>query len=159
MVVSFACYGLHLSWRTIHEPLARLFHDYEPGIHLSQLQMQAGVIGFNAIRVYNPTKQFLDHDPNGVFVHRWVKELRGRTPAEIAHAEELSLDGYTPKVIILKDRAKEMKSRVFEIRKSVTGKKITDEVLKKHGSRKPTAARKKKTNKNSEGQMTLFKTL
>ena len=33
---------LHLSWRTIHEPLARLFHDYEPGIHLSQLQMQAG---------------------------------------------------------------------------------------------------------------------
>jgi len=159
MVVSFACYGLHLSWRTIHEPLARLFHDYEPGIHLSQLQMQAGVIGFNAIRVYNPTKQFLDHDPNGVFVHRWVKELRGRTPAEIAHAEELSLDGYTPKVIILKDRAKEMKSRVFEIRKSVTGKKITDEVLKKHGSRKPTAARKKKTKKNSEGQMTLFKTL
>ena len=159
MVVSFACYGLHLSWRTIHEPLARLFHDYEPGIHLSQLQMQAGVIGFNAIRVYSPTKQFLDHDPNGVFVHRWVKELRGRTPAEIAHAEELSLDGYTPKVIILKDRAKEMKSRVFEIRKSVTGKKITDEVLKKHGSRKPTAARKKKTKKNSEGQMTLFKTL
>ena len=159
MVVSFACYGLHLSWRTIHEPLARLFHDYEPGIHLSQLQMQAGVIGFNAIRVYSPTKQFLDHDPNGVFVHRWVKELRGRTPAEIAHAEELSLDGYTPKVIILKDRAKEMKSRVFEIRKSVIGKKITDEVLKKHGSRKPTAARKKKTKKNSEGQMTLFKTL
>ena len=159
MVVSFACYGLHLSWRTIHEPLARLFHDYEPGIHLSQLQMQAGVIGFNAIRVYSPTKQFLDHDPNGVFVHRWVKELRGRTPAEIAHAEELSLDGYTPKVITLKDRAKEMKSRVFEIRKSVTGKKITDEVLKKHGSRKPTAARKKKTKKNSEGQMTLFKTL
>lgn len=159
MVVSFACYGLHLSWRTIHEPLARLFHDYEPGIHLSQLQMQAGVIGFNAIRVYSPTKQFLDHDPNAVFVHRWVKELRGRTPAEIAHAEELSLDGYTPKVIILKDRAKEMKSRVFEIRKSVTGKKITDEVLKKHGSRKPTAARKKKTKKNSEGQMTLFKTL
>ena len=159
MVVSFACYGLHLSWRTIHEPLARLFHDYEPGIHLSQLQMQAGVIGFNAIRVYSPTKQFLDHDPNGVFVHRWVKELRGRTPAEIAHAEELSLDGYTPKVIILKDRAKEMKSRVFEIRQSDTGKKITDEVLKKHGSRKPTASRKKKTKKNSEGQMTLFKTL
>ena len=44
MIVSFACFGLHLSWRFIHEPLARLFLDYEPGIHLSQLQMQAGVI-------------------------------------------------------------------------------------------------------------------
>ena len=48
MVVSFACFGLHLSWRTIHAPLARLFLDYEPGIHLSQLQMQAGITGINA---------------------------------------------------------------------------------------------------------------
>ena len=54
---SHACHGgqfcllwIASSWRTIHEPLARLFHDYEPGIHLSQLQMRAGVIGFNAIR-------------------------------------------------------------------------------------------------------------
>ena len=159
MVVSFACYGLHLSWRTIHEPLARLFHDYEPGIHLSQLQMQAGVIGFNAIRVYSPTKQFLDHDPNGIFVHRWVEELEGRTPAEIAYAEEFPLDGYNPKVVDLKVRAKEMKARVFEVRKSVKGKKITGDVLKRHGSKRSNSGRKKKTEKNSKGQMALFKTL
>jgi deoxyribodipyrimidine photo-lyase len=159
MVVSFACYGLHLSWRTIHEPLARLFHDYEPGIHLSQLQMQAGVIGFNAIRVYSPTKQFLDHDPNGIFVHRWVEELEGRTPAEIAYAEESPLDGYNPKVVDLKVRAKEMKARVFEVRKSATGKKITGDVLKRHGSKRSNSGRKKKTEKNTKGQMALFKTL
>jgi hypothetical protein len=52
-----------------------------------------------------------------------------------------------------------MKSRVFDIRKSATGKKITGDVLKKHGSRRSTTARKKKTTKNAEGQMTLFKTL
>jgi deoxyribodipyrimidine photo-lyase len=159
MVVSFACYGLHLSWRTIHEPLARLFHDYEPGIHLSQLQMQAGVIGFNAIRVYSPTKQFLDHDPNGIFVHRWVEELRGRTPAEISYAEESALDGYNPKVVDLKLRAKEMKARVFEVRKSAKGKKITGDVLKRHGSKRSNSGRKKKTEKNTKGQMALFKTL
>ena len=159
MVVSFACYGLHLSWRTIHEPLARLFHDYEPGIHLSQLQMQAGVIGFNAIRVYSPKKQFLDHDPNGIFVHRWVEELKGRTPAEIAYAEESALDGYNPKVVDLKLRAKEMKARVFEVRKSAKGKKITGVVLKRHGSKRSNSGRKKKTEKNTKGQMALFKTL
>lgn len=157
MVVSFACYGLHLSWRTIHEPLARLFHDYEPGIHLSQLQMQAGVIGFNAIRVYSPSKQFLDHDPDGVFVRRWIPELRGKTTAEIAHAHESFVEGYTSAVIDLKARAKEMKSRVFEIRKSVSGKKITASVLSSHGSRKLVNTRKK--NEKESGQMTLFKTL
>jgi deoxyribodipyrimidine photo-lyase len=157
MVVSFACYGLHLSWRTIHEPLARLFHDYEPGIHLSQLQMQAGVIGFNAIRVYNPQKQFLDHDPNGIFVRKWVPELKKRTTAEIAHADESLVEGYIPPVIELKKRAREMKARVFEIRKSAVGKKITSSVLASHGSRKTVGARKKK--EKMDGQMTLFKTL
>ena len=70
MVVSFACFGLHLSWKSIHPKLANLFLDYEPGIHLSQIQMQAGVIGFNTIRVYSPSKQFIDQDPDGAFVKK-----------------------------------------------------------------------------------------
>ena len=105
MVVSFACYGLHLSWKTIHKD-HWLFHDYEPGIHLSQLQMQAGVIGFNAIRVYSPTKQFLDHDPDGKFVKKWIPELKERTNAEIAHAEKSRVGGYCSPVVDLSIRSK-----------------------------------------------------
>lgn len=156
MVVSFACYGLHLCWRTIHEPLARLFHDYEPGIHLSQLQMQAGVIGFNAIRVYSPTKQLLDHDSEGKFVKKWIPELRDKTFAEIAHSENSTIDGYSPVVVDLTSRAKEMKSRVFDIRKKESGKQIASELLKKHGSRKP-IYRKKRSGKD-KGQLNLFNT-
>ena len=157
MVVSFACYGLHLSWKTIHEPLARLFHDYEPGIHLSQLQMQAGVIGFNAIRVYSPTKQFLDHDPHGKFVKKWIPELKERTNAEIAHAEKSRIGGYFSPVVDLSIRSKEMKSRVFEIRKSVRGRDVTKKVLAKHGSRKSVSNRKRKS--EEDNQMTFLKTL
>ena len=83
-VVSFAVYGLHLDWRTIHPHLARIFYDYEPGIHLAQLQMQAGVVGINTIRVYNPTKQLIDQDPYCKFVKQWVSEL---SALPVAHAE------------------------------------------------------------------------
>jgi deoxyribodipyrimidine photo-lyase len=150
MIVSFACFGLHLSWRFIHEPLARLFLDYEPGIHLSQLQMQAGVIGFNTIRVYSPVKQFLDHDPDAKFVKRWLPELNGRTPAEIANSSEIKFPEYRTELIPLKDRAKEMKARVFSIRKSQEGWKATQRTLSKHGSKRTT---RKPKNKKDSGQM------
>jgi deoxyribodipyrimidine photo-lyase len=55
--------------------LARLFTDYEPGIHYPQLQMQSGTMGINTIRIYNPIKQLHDKDTSGRFVATWLPEL------------------------------------------------------------------------------------
>ena len=144
MVVSFAVYGLNLSWRTIHPPLARIFLDYEPGIHLSQLQMQAGVVGINTIRVYSPTKQIIDQDPDCRFIKKWVPELAEFSAEDIISYETKPLGDYPAPIVDFKQTSKAMKDQIFTIRKSDAGKEASAKVLEKHGSRKKTPKRKNK---------------
>jgi deoxyribodipyrimidine photo-lyase len=145
MVVSFAVYALHLSWREIHPPLARVFLDYEPGIHLSQLQMQAGVVGINTIRVYNPTKQIVDQDPDCVFIKKWVPELADCSSVDIIGHASSPISGYVAPIVDFKAESKAMKDQIFAIRKSVEGQEASAAVLEQHGSRKAPTRRRKKT--------------
>lgn len=133
MAVSFACHVLHLDWRLIHPHLARVFRDYDPGIHLNQLQMQAGVVGWNAIRVYNPSKQLADWDADCRFVKQWVPELRGLPAERIVHGDR---PDYPPPVVPFAERAKQMTDLLYAIRKSAAARAATAAVYIKHGSRK-----------------------
>ncbi len=134
MVVSFACHVLHLDWRLIHPHLARVFRDYDPGIHLSQLQMQAGVVGWNAIRVYNPTKQLTDWDRECRFIKKWVPELRPLSAEMIVN--EQHLPNYPPPLVPFAARAKQMIDILYAIRKTAEAKLKTQAVYQRHGSRK-----------------------
>lgn len=134
MVVSFACHVLHLDWRLIHPHLARVFRDYDPGIHLNQLQMQAGVVGWNAIRVYNPAKQLADWDSSCKFVKAWLPELKELTAEQILSGE--LLPKYPAQVVVFAERAKQMTDQLYAIRKSTEAKAATRAVFLTHGSRK-----------------------
>jgi deoxyribodipyrimidine photo-lyase len=84
MVVSFLTHHLWLDWRRGAHVLARFFLDYEPGIHYCQFQMQSATSGVHTIRVYNPVKQSQEHDPEGVFIKKWVPELAA-VPSSLIH--------------------------------------------------------------------------
>jgi deoxyribodipyrimidine photo-lyase len=75
MLVSIACYTLKLPWQPVSDYLAKLFVDFEPGIHYPQIQMQSGTTGQQVLRIYNPVKQAQELDPEGIFVRRWLPEL------------------------------------------------------------------------------------
>ena len=75
MVVSFFTHHLWQPWQAAAHFLARMFLDYEPGIHYPQLQMQAGETGVNTIRIYNPVLQGKEQDPDALFLRQWIPEL------------------------------------------------------------------------------------
>jgi len=154
MLVSFFCHHLYQDWRAGTYHLARLFLDYEPGIHYPQFQMQAGTTGVNTVRMYNPVKQSIDHDPEGAFIKTWVPELRS-VPKEHIHAPQLmSAEEQTACGLIIGTNYPapiiELESAARHARESIWGHRKKDEV-KAEGKRivathaRKRAAVKKKT--------------
>ncbi|HES76500.1 MAG TPA: deoxyribodipyrimidine photo-lyase [bacterium] len=168
MLAAFACYHLWQPWREAGLHLARLFIDYEPGIHWSQMQMQSGSTGINAFRIYNPVKQSRDQDPDGHFIRRWIPELK-RVPAEWIHEPwRLTADlqrrygcligtDYPKPVVEHESAARAAREQLHRAYKGTEARHASRQVLDKHGSRKKHAPIPRKTaNVAPKAQMSLF---
>jgi len=137
MLVSVATMHLGLDWRAVGLHLARLFTDYEPGIHWSQVQMQSGVTGVNTIRIYNPVKQGLDQDPDGVFVRRWVPELRGLPGGSVHMPWRFGgVENYPAPLGDHEALARAARERLWAVRRGSAYRDAADAIQRRHGSRR-----------------------
>ncbi|MEM6745190.1 MAG: FAD-binding domain-containing protein [Pseudomonadota bacterium] len=138
MLQAVASYHLWLHWRGSGLHLARAFADYEPGIHWNQSQMQSGTTGINTVRLYNPVKQGKDHDPQAIFIRRWVPEVRDLTDA-LAHEPwraEAPPKGYPPPMVDVVAAAKAAKDRIYAVRRGEGFREAANAIQAAHGSRK-----------------------
>jgi deoxyribodipyrimidine photo-lyase len=154
MVQAIASYHLALDWQASGTRLARLFTDYEPGIHWPQVQMQSGQTGINIPRIYNPVKQGLDQDPDGVFTRRWVPELAQVPPVFLQEPWRMDINAqrragcilgvdYPTRIVDHETAAREARARLSDVRKTPGYGQEAKRVFAQHGSRKRQATRAK----------------
>lgn len=108
--------------------------------------MQSGTTGINTIRIYEPVKQGLDHDPTGDFVRRWVPELGGLDGAA-AHQPWLAEDslwgrpsGYPSRIVDHSEAVASAWKTIDRLKGQARRSGTSAQVLERHGSRRPSPA-------------------
>ena len=129
--------------------------------------MQAGTTGINIVRIYNPVKQGVDHDPAGTYVRRWLPELADvplvhlHTPWTLTRAEQEAAGcvlgvHYPAPIVDHPQAAREARERVWGVRRGADFREGAAAIQERHGSRRSGLGRRSGSRRESPGQLDLF---
>ena len=147
LVTSFLCHHLFQHFTTGSDFLAAQFLDWEPGIHYGQFQMQSGLTGTNTLRIYNPTKGALDHDPDALFIKRYIPELSNLSSRYAIqpwlleeelheyHDFEYGVD-YPRRIVDITQTRKEALSKIYSRRKQTLVQQESKRILAAHSMKR-----------------------
>jgi deoxyribodipyrimidine photo-lyase len=143
MLASFFTHILWQPWQAATTHLSQQFLDFEPGIHFPQLQMQAGETGINNLRIYNPTTNSLKHDPDAVFIKKWVPEL-AELEIPFVHEPYLMTDmeqvfynfklgeNYPHPIVDIKENRKRASTILWNMKDDAQVRRESSRILKRH---------------------------
>ena len=99
--------------------------------------MQSGTTGMNSIRIYNPIKQGIDQDPDGIFIRKWVPELKD-VPKQFIHQPwllENSGLNYSKPIVDEKLARTAAQEKIYSLKKHIKNSVETASLVQKHASR------------------------
>jgi deoxyribodipyrimidine photo-lyase len=110
VAASLLCFDLGVDWRVGREEWDRFLIEDDPALATGNWQWIAGVGADMAQypRIYNPERQRRRYDPAGLYVRRWVDELKhtpletwqGRPPVSAQLALTLFADAAYPRPVV-----------------------------------------------------------
>jgi len=163
ILVSFLCNTCLQPWQAVAPRIAKLFLDYEPGIHYPQFQMQAWTTGINTIRIYNPVYNGKQKDVEWKFIYNYLPELKS-VPVKYIHEPHL-WEGfhnlkYPHPIVDIKKSNKIAKDLLWTTKWNIL-KSEKDKIVKKHASRvfktnKGKTKKKIEEKNHNTQQITLF---
>jgi len=160
MCATFFSYILKQWWKEGADFFYKHLIDADVAINYYQWQMHSGLVGVHKHRIYNPTKQVKDNDPQGKFIKKYVPELRPLSPEQIVKPWEMTeqeqrktgvkIGKNYPEPIVNHEAETKKARKFFKAKKGSAHAAFKDDELWKKASLSPRHDRQKILEKASE---------